>query len=164
MNQELKAGFYDKLDADKVKINWNKSPIQMDLFISFLTVKVERSHDHLGSTTGWTRLNNTEHKLIIGGGIVGGIEYLNRLEYGMKLSNPYNNYVNPFYLFGILTKEGQAFFLEYYADDIEAIVSNKIHDIEFQKRKLAHSKEIMQAIEQEIELLKSNCKSNTTNE
>lgn len=130
----------------------------MDLFLSFLTIEVERSYDHFGSSTGWTRLNNKEHKLVIGGGIIRSIEYLDRLEYGIKLSNSYNNYVNPFYLFGILTKEGQAFFLEYYAIEISVIFSASKDSVIFQERKLSQSKEIMQAIEQEIELLKSNCK------
>lgn len=154
---ELKARFYDKLQSDKIKINWNKNPIKMDMFLSFLTIPVERSYDHLGSDTGWTRLNNKEHKLIIGGGIVGNIEYLDTIQYGTKLSNQYNNYVNPFYLSSLLTRQGQAFFLKYYADDIDKIVSAEKDSIAFQERKLTHSKNIMQGIEQEIELLKSNC-------
>ena len=158
MNPELKTCFYDKLQSDKIKINWNGNPIKMDVFLSFLTVAVERSYDHLGNTTGWTRLNNKEHKLIIGGGIVGNVEYLDSIQYGVNLSNPHNNYVNPFYLFEILTQKGQAFFLQYYADDIDTIVSAENDSIAFQESGLKHRKKIMQAIEQEIELLKSNCK------
>lgn len=158
MKAELKADFYNKLQTDKIKINWNKNPIKMELFLSFLTIPVERSYDHLGSDTGWTKLNNKDHKLVVSGGIVGNIEYLDHIEYGIKLSNPYNNYVNPFYLFDILTKEGQAFFLEYYAHEIDIIVSAERDSIAFQERKLAHRKIILRDIEQEIELLKSNCK------
>jgi hypothetical protein len=158
MNQELKGCFYDKLQADKIKISWNKNPIKMDKFLSFLTINVERSYDHLGSDTGWTRLNNKEHKLIIGGGIVGNIEYLDSVQYGIKLNNPYNNYVNPFYLFDILTKEGRAFFVEYYTSEIHVIVSAERDSIAFHERSLANRKINMQTIEQEIELLKSDCK------
>lgn len=129
----------------------------MDVFLSFLTIPVERSYDHLGSDTGWTKLNNKEHKLVISGGVVGNTEYLDRIEYGVKLSNQFNNYVNPFYLFDILTKEGQAFFLEYYSDEIDVIVSAEKDGIAFQERKIAHDKKNIKAIEQEIELLKSNC-------
>jgi len=157
MNPELKSCFYDKLQGDKIKINWNKNPIRMDLFLSFLTVNVERSYNHLGMDTGWTMLTNKEHKLVISGGVVGSIEYLDSIQYGTQLSNPYNNYVNPFYLFDILNKEGQSFFLEYYADDIETIVAAEKDGIAFQERKLAHSKKVIQDIEKEIELLKSNC-------
>jgi len=158
MNKELKAVFYNKLQSDKIKINWNKNPIKMDLFISFLTIEVKRTYDHLGNDTGWTRLKNEDHKLIIGGGKVNGIEYLDRLEYGVKLDNPYNNYVNPFYLFDILTKEGQSFFLDYYADDIDTIVTTEKAGIAIQARRLEHSKVILSDMEKEIELLKSNCK------
>lgn len=158
---ELKARFYDKLQSDKIKINWNKNPIKMDVFLSFLTIPVERSYDHLGSDTGWTKLNNKEHKLVVSGGIVGNIEYLDNIQYGIKLSNQFNNYVNPFYLFDILTKEGQAFFLGYYANEIDAIVSAEKDGIAFQERTLANSKKNINVIEQEIELLKSSCKLTT---
>lgn len=158
MNPELKVNFYNKLKDDKIKINWNENPIRMELFLSFLTIEVERSRAHLGSNNGWTKLYNKEHGLIVSGGVLGAIEYLDHIEYGIKLSNPYNNYVNPFYLFDILTKEGQIFFLEYYADDIDVIVSAQKDDIAFQERRLAFSKKIKQDIEQEIESLKSNCK------
>ncbi len=122
--KDLKDSFYNKLNNDKIKINWNKNPIKMDLFISFLNVKLVRSHDHLGSNNGWTKLNNESISLVIGGGFVNGIEYLDSIQFGRKLSNPYNNYVNPFYLFEIMTSEGQSFFVDYYKDDINNIVKS----------------------------------------
>lgn len=158
MNSELKATFYNKLQSDKIKINWNKNPIRMDLFLSFLTIRVERSHEHLGSNTGWTKLYNKEHNLIVSGGVLRGVEYLDHIEYGTKLSNPYNNYVNPFYLFDILTTEGKAFFFEYYADDIDTIVKTEKDGVAIEERRLERCKRIVQDIEQEIEMLKSNCK------
>ena len=120
--KELKDSFYNKLDGDKIKINWNKKPIRMDLFTSFLNTELVRSYDHLGSSNGWTELNNESLKLSIKGGIVDGVEYLDCLKYGEKLSNPYNNFVNPFYLFEIMNMEGQRFFIDYYKDDITKIV------------------------------------------
>ncbi|NCW12405.1 MAG: hypothetical protein EBV82_04425 [Chitinophagia bacterium] len=47
INKEL----YSKLKHDKIQINWNKNPIKMDLFLSFLTVDVTRSTTHLGFET-----------------------------------------------------------------------------------------------------------------
>jgi hypothetical protein len=122
--KELKDSFYNKLKYDKIKMNWNKNPIRMDLFISFLNVELIRSNDHLGSNNGWTKLQNDYIKLYVGGGIVNGIEYLDTLKYGEKLSNVYNNFVNPFYLFEIMTIEGQKFFIDYYKEDIDKIVKS----------------------------------------
>lgn len=119
---KLKEEFYKKLNGDKIKINWNKNPIEMKLFLSFLTVEVKRSQDHLGSDNGWTQLKNDELKLVIGGGIVNGKEYLDYLKFGTNLDNRYNNFVNPFFIFEILTREGQAFFVEYYNDEITKLV------------------------------------------
>jgi hypothetical protein len=113
--------FYRKLDNGKIKINWNKKPIRMDLFLSFLTVKVERQVKFLGSDTGWTQFKG-EDRLEIGGGIVNGVEYLDRIQYKKNLDNAYNNYINPFYMFEILNDEGKKFFLEYYGEDIAAIL------------------------------------------
>jgi len=131
-----KKEFFDKLKSDKVKINWNKNPIRMDVFLTFITVPLERSKDHLGYENGWTMLQNKEHKLIVGGGIVGGVEYLDRLQFGVKLSNPYNNYVNPFYMFDVMTDEGKAFFVEYYKEDIAKIVEQNQSTLIFYKKKL----------------------------
>lgn len=96
----------------------------MEVFLSFLTIPVEIIRDHLGSSTGWTQRKNGEHRLIIGGGFYKGVEWLDTLQYGEKLSNPWNDYVNPFFLFDILTKEGKRFFLDYYEEDIEKIIIN----------------------------------------
>jgi len=109
--------FLKKMPGDKVKINWNKSPIEMELFLSFLMVDTTRSNDHLGYTNGWTRLYG-DNDLTVGGGRVGGVEYLDNIQYGKNLDNGYNNYVNPFYLFEIMTGEGKEFFLNYYSDEI----------------------------------------------
>jgi hypothetical protein len=126
--------FYEALPHNKIEINWNKHPIKMAQFLSFLTVTVKRSEQHLGAYTGWTLLLGTEG-LKIGGGKVRDVEYLNSLEYQKKLANPYNNYVNPFYLFDILNEEGKAFFLNYYADDINALLDKAKSDTALAQRK-----------------------------
>jgi hypothetical protein len=132
------------LANDKVKINWNKNPITMELFLSFLTVPVERQTEFLGSSNGWTKLTG-ENGLDITGGIIKGVEYLDRILYGKNLDNPYNNYVNPFYIFEIMNEEGKAFFVDYFREDIQAIlkardseartaVENRDETFEFWKR------------------------------
>ena len=120
--------FYSQLPKDKTKINWNKKPIPMKLFLSFLTVETKKETDFLGSCTGWTQYTG-ENKLVITGGIVNGNEYLDHIIYGENLDNPYSSLVNPFYLFAIMNKDGKKFFLDYYADDIaklKATAENKI--------------------------------------
>lgn len=132
--------FYCKLDTDRIKINWNKNLIPMDKFLSFLKVDTERSRGHLGSDTGWTLLTNKDIALKVKGGIVNGVEYLDNIEYGKNLHNPYNNYVNPFFLFDILSDEGKAFFVKYYENDIEKIVSASSSKIALLKQQLLNQK------------------------
>lgn len=152
---ELINEFYSKLPWDKVQINWNKNPIRMGLFLSFLTVPVEIIRDHLGSDTGWTMKENKEHKLIIRGGIVNGIEWLDSLQFGTKLSNPYNNYVNPFFLMDIMTKEGIYFFLEYYKKEIDQLIENQIEKVESHKRQLEYNAQLLKDMNAEIQKIKT---------
>lgn len=146
----LQKEFYSKLKDDKIKMNWNKNPIKMNEFLSFLTIEVERSRDHIGSCNGWTKLFNKEHNFEISGGIVNGVEYLDSLQFGIKLGNQYNNYVNPFYLFEILNNKGKEFFFNYYKEDIEKIktdISNKIKSLE---NELKETKELRKNIFKEV--------------
>ena len=129
-----------KLKSDKIKINWNKNPIRMKEFLSFLTVEVDRCTDHLGYSNGWTQYRGGDG-LIIGGGIVGDVEYLDRLEYKKNLDNPYNNYVNPFFLFEIMNEDGKKFFLDYYREDIFKILAQEQSKIEASKKNLASLEE-----------------------
>ncbi len=110
--------FLSELENKKININWNENPIKMDVFLSFLTVKVRIGTGHTGYDTCWTKRYG-DNGLIIGGGVYKGVEYLDSLMYGEKLQNPYNNYVNPFFLFEILSDEGKKFFLDYYSEDIQ---------------------------------------------
>jgi hypothetical protein len=126
----LKKDFYNELEDKKYEItSWCKNPIKMDLFLSFLIVPVERSRSHLGSQNGWTQRFNKEVGLIIKGGETSEGELLDSIQFGEKLSNSYNNYVNPFYIFHLLNKEGQAFFVNYYKEDIEKIISKQLSKI-----------------------------------
>jgi hypothetical protein len=153
-NSPIKKEFYDQLKKDKIEINWNKNPIEMKLFLSFLTVEVTRSTDHLGSSTGWTLLENKDLKLRISGGGVGGVEYLDSLQYGEKLSNPYNNYVNPFYLFEILTDKGKGFFVEYYKTEIDKAVRDAELIVSSLENRLVRQKEFLSQVKSEVEALR----------
>jgi len=153
MNSLIKKEFYCKLKDDKIKINWNKNPIRMDVFLSFLTIPVEIIIDHLGSNTGWTKRENKEAALIVGGGILNGVEYLDSLQFGAKLSNAYNNYVNPFFIFGVMTKQGKSFFLDYYKDEILEIVERNKQSVVFFERRLQEQKDCLDEIQNEIQSL-----------
>lgn len=139
MNDILK-----NLPSNKIEMNWNENPIKVSEFLGFLTVPVEKSTDHLGSSTGWTQYNG-ENGLIVSGGWVRGVEYLDSLQYGKKLSNPYNNYVNPFFLWDILNDAGKAFFLDYYKKDIDAELNKRKEEIKSTKLRLASLKEKQKA-------------------
>ena len=123
--------FIKAFDKNKIKISFNKSPIKMGKFLSFLTVDVERSIKHLGCDNGWTKLCG-DNGLEIKGGILTlgvwpshkSVEYLNSLKYGSNLDNPYNNFVNPFHLFPIMTDEGKKFFIDYYSEEIQANIES----------------------------------------
>jgi hypothetical protein len=143
------------LPTDKIKINWNRKPIRMDLFLSFLKVDLERSTDHLGSCNGWTRLENKELKLVVSGGGVGGVEYLDRLEFGTRLNNSYNNFVSPFYLFGIMADDGKRFFIDYYKVDIDALVKKENNKVGFLKQQLKEQKEIYANILSDVKSLRN---------
>lgn len=119
-----KKELYDKLDSNKIEIANNSDPIRMELFMSFLKVPVVKIKDHLGSRNGWTRYENEEIGLIIGGGIVFGVEYLDDIQYTKNPSNKYNNYVNPFFIFDLLTNDGRNFFANYYKNEILKIISD----------------------------------------
>lgn len=122
--------FKKELSDEKIKMNWNKNPIHMETFLRFLTIDIEQSKNHFGSERGWTLYFNESHKLEIVGGIVNGTEYLDHIKYGEKLANRYNNFVNPFYLFEIINDEGKKFFLDYYKDEINALLLKKQNDID----------------------------------
>lgn len=128
------------LSVDKIKISGNKNLVKMADFLKFLIVDVYEVSG-LGSSNGWTYRENRDIKLFIHGGIINGVEYLDSLEYGKNMKNPYNNYVNPFYLFDVMIKEGQRFFYDYYKEDINKILTEQASKIEFHKVKVKEEKE-----------------------
>lgn len=139
------------LSWDKYKINSSSSIlVSMDLFKSFLTIDLQKSTSHLGSDMGWTKYTNTEHKIIISGGHYKGGEWLDSVQYGIKLHNPYNNYCTPLYLAPIMTKEGVDFFKEYYKVEIDRLfmsIDSKILELKNQiihneKKALSWQKEL----------------------
>ena len=61
----------------------------MDQFLSFITVKLNKT-DGLGSDMGWSYRKNDTGTLIIQGGGYKGVEWLDCIRYGKNLQNPYN--------------------------------------------------------------------------
>lgn len=149
----INKNFYKKLNYDKIRINWNKKPIKMDLFLSFLTVNVVQRENHLGHDTGWTLYENEDIRLQIMGGRVGENEYLESIQYGEKLQNNYNNYVNPFYIFEILNEEGKLFFIYYYMDDILSLIDKQNEILQSLKNKIESERNVQNEYIKERELL-----------
>ena len=156
---DIKKEFYSKLLDDKIKINWNKNPIKMTDFLSFLTIQTTRSRNHLGSCNGWTLLENKEESLYISGGVINGVEHLDSLKFGKNLSNPYNNYVNPFYLWNILNLAGREFFISYYKNEFDEIRNKSLNKLNALKQKVKQAESIYTNIEREVYNLRSKCKS-----
>lgn len=127
-----------KISKDRIKIEQNKNPIKMETFLSFLTVDVKRSKSHLGYANGWTLLIG-DNNLLIGGGTIDGVEYLNTIQYKKNLDNGYNNYVNPFYLKDIITHDGLKFFINYYEEEISNIKSVAKMKINMAQKELEHA-------------------------
>lgn len=126
---------YKLLSKDKIKMNWNSNPIKIEDFIKMLKIDVKSEDNCLGYDHGWREYINKEHNLIVRGGLVYGSGlYLDMIQYGFNLDNPYNNYVNPFFLEEILTDEGFNFFLKYYEDDIKKILDNFDSSIIFHEK------------------------------
>jgi len=135
--QQKQTHFYSSLKSNKLNISGNKNLIKMELFLSFLRdVNLVRINKHLGFINGWTLLEDRELKLIVKGGIINGVEYLESLEFGFHLSNDYNNFVNPFYLKDLLTNNGKVFFLEYYKEDIAKILQEQEKNIQLLEQRL----------------------------
>ena len=152
-----KNDFFEKLSKDLIKINCNENPIKMSDFLQFLTVDVVLSNNNPGIYNGWTERRNDNLNLIIGGGIVKGIDYLNTIQYGKNLHNKYNNYVNPFYLLDILNDDGKAFFVNYYKTEIEKIIQKEkdglniaLRKVELQTEKINRYNSIYKNLQQPI--------------
>jgi len=77
---------FQKLGTQKIKTRFNHKPIEMALFLSFLTVDVTKSNNHIGSCNGWTQYHGDDN-LVISGAIVNRGEYLDGIKYKTKLNN-----------------------------------------------------------------------------
>lgn len=147
----------DKLPDDKIKIRWNKNPVRMDLFLSFLTVDVEKSKSHPGIDTGWTRYNG-ENGLEIGGGYVyiGGekVELLDSIKYGVKIQNQHSNFVTPLHARDILSNDGVDFFIKYYSEEIERLKNESLNRIDELKRKQKDEADLLNCFMKEIGQMK----------
>lgn len=124
MTTNINDSFYRKLEYKRIKISKQNTPIKMSLFLSFLTVDVTKSTNHLGIGNGWTQYYNNELSLTINGGFVDSIEYLDSIKYGERKHNQYNDFITPFQMFDLLTTQGKSFFLSFYRDDINDLISN----------------------------------------
>ncbi len=126
---------YKHLSISAITIQGSKNPIPMKQFLQFLTVKTKISRSNLGRCNGWIERYNEEEKLVITGGTFRGVEYLNSIEFGEKLQNPYNNYVNPFYILHLMNSDGKAFFAKYYREEINNLIkSAKMNVVEATNR------------------------------
>lgn len=151
-----KKELYDKLDSNKIGIAQNSDPIRMELFMSFLKVPVVKIKDILGSSTGWTRYDNEENGLVICGCRICGVEYLDSIQYKKNTSNIYNNYVNPFFIFDLLTNDGRKFFANYYETEILKIISDTKSALEAAKKNVITLNELYDGIVKETnEIFKS---------
>lgn len=148
MKKEIVEALYSKLPyLSDLIIEGKHKPIEMDLFLSFLTIEVSKK----SILASWTERVNKNHKLIINGYLhKSNTECLESIEFGEHLNNPWNNDVNPFYLFDIMTKEGQRFFLDYYKEDIESVVRSKVEDIDRLKHELTEEMKSMDLIQEEL--------------
>jgi hypothetical protein len=146
IKKEKVKDFYKLLPIAKIEANLNPYPIKMELFISFLTIKLKRKLNCLGSINGWTKLENIENSLIIQGCKSNGVEYLDSIESKKNPTNKHNDYVNPFSIFELLSKKGKLFFFRYYMSEISQHTSHVEDDIKFLGHKLKEQKKYLQEL------------------
>ena len=149
--QLLNSDIIKKL-PDNYGINKTGGVIRMDQFLSFITVKLNKT-DGLGSDMGWSYRKNDTGTLIIQGGGYKGVEWLDCIRYGKNLQNPYNNFVNLFGVWDILNDNGRTFVLNYYKKDLEELICAEEQSIAFYNRKISICESKIQQINEII-----NCK------
>lgn len=146
----------DRLTNDKIKFNWNKNPIKMDLFLSFILVDIESNSECLGYGNGWREYVNSDISLKIKGGLVHGYGVLlDSIQFGKNLQNKYNNFVNPFYLWDIMNNEGRKFFLEYYKEDIKKVLKDESDTLKYFRSKVKEQNDLIQEYKQQLQQLTS---------
>jgi hypothetical protein len=138
---------YKHLKISTIQLNGCKNPIPMEKFLQYLTVKTKLSRKNLGFGNGWRERYNEAEKLVITGGVMRGVEYLDAIEFGEKLQNPYNNYVNPFYIFHLMTSEGKAFFTRHYSDEIKKLIKGLNENVVEAKSKIETDMAMVKGLE-----------------
>lgn len=147
MNTEL----YSKLDYRKIQFYANPNPIDVNLFISFLTIPIDRA-GYVGEYT--VQYQNLTHNLIIHAEApTGKPVYLDSIQYKKRLCNAYNNYVNPFLLFDIMTEDGKKFFIDYYKDDINKLLDAKNAKFLKLKAEAEHAESELKTLQYETDSL-----------
>lgn len=145
-----------KISNDSYKINSSKREeklITMNQFRSFLTFEVEYIADNHGRYNGWTEFRNEDMLCFISGGIYNGVNYLHQIEFGSRLHNKYNNFVNAFYLWEHLTAEGKVFFINYHKEEILSIIREQSKRVQAAKEKLKVENENLFDMNKEYGLL-----------
>ena len=149
--QLLNSDIIKKL-PDNYGINKTGGVIRMDQFLSFITVKLNKT-DGLGSDMGWSYRKNDTGSLIMQGGWYKEVEWLDCIKYGKNLQNPYNNFVILFGIWDILNDNGRTFVLDYYKKDLEELIFAEEQSIVFYNRKISICESKIQQINEII-----NCK------
>jgi hypothetical protein len=148
--RDMNEPAYKHLKISTISIR-SKNLIPMEKFLQFLTVKTKLNPKFLGGSNGWRERYNEAEKLIITSGVMRDVEYLDAIEFGEKLQTPYNNYVNPFYLFPLMTSEGKAFFKELYSDEIKNLIKDTKANIAEAKNQIEREMADAMAMVKELE-------------
>ncbi|MDP5205477.1 hypothetical protein ORI99_00230 [Alishewanella sp. SMS9] len=125
--------FKSKIKTETQMFRDKRGALTIEQFMSMLKPEVSVS-DRSISCTNWTARKG-DNGLIICGGIINGTDYLASLQYGIKLHNQYNNYVNPLYLEDILTIKGVKFFKNYYKDELTSLALHAESEAEHLRNK-----------------------------
>lgn len=149
----INKDFYKRLTLGKIGIGWNKKPVEMDLFLSFLEIDVVEKDNPAYKVLEWTLYENEQYKLKITGKKVDSNEYLYCINCRENLQKECHNFVNPFYLFDIFNDEGKQFFIDYYMDDILHLIDRQHEVVLDLQTKIDIEKKVYNDYVQEKELL-----------
>jgi hypothetical protein len=150
----MRKKFCIEMPLDSIGVHMKNRQIRMDDFISFLSIDMERiKSGFLGDCTGWTRLENKDNGIIITGGIVKGIEYLESIQREGNYHNNYNNYCTPLNILDLLTNCGVRYFIEYYEPEIRQIKKDLEDSISYHKQKQIDDEKQLYEIKEYIKSL-----------
>lgn len=149
-NELLNSDLIKKLPQN-YGINSTGGVIRMDVFKPFITVETKPC-DGLGSDNGWSYYENNTGTLIIQGGCYKGVGWLDNIRYGKRLQNPYNNFVNLFGVWDILSEEGQKFVIDYYESDLRKALDSKREEIETLEYKIGLCNNVIRQVNDVLSL------------